>query len=58
MTNNTNHLPPSIYFGAPFTVASERSFLERLRHDIEGPALVIANFFPVTRQHRQVDFLV
>ena len=58
MTNNSNHLSPTVYLGAPITVASERAFLERLRRDVEGPALIIANFFPLARQQRQVDFLI
>jgi hypothetical protein len=45
MTNDSNRLSPTIYLGG-ITVSSERSFLERLRRDLEGPALVIANFFP------------
>jgi NACHT domain/Nuclease-related domain len=50
----------TVYLGQPLDHPSERSFLERLRADLQGrgiPALILANFI-TGRTYRQVDFLI
>jgi len=49
-----------VYLGNPISVASEREFLDRLRHDLLQlgvSARVLANF-RAGRQERQIDFVV
>lgn len=54
------HTAVEVYLGNPIDVASERLFLERLRHDLLKAgvsARILANFH-VGRTDRQIDFVV